>query len=295
MSNFSPFYNPVEWFRAYRFHKSNAKFDKSMYDLELFLYSKILRNNMLHYGYFDDPSINPDEISFKLLEDAQEKYAQNIIDQITDNSNLVLDVGCGMGGLAKMMHDKGLAVEVLTPNKNQIEHINKNQPYLTSHNCKFEKFETEKQYGTVINSESLQYIPLDMAFDKLNKILLPGGRWIIVDYFRLTADGVNKSSHLLSTFHQKVNDNGWKIVYEHDITANVLPMLQFINMYFERFLMPVKHFAYEKLRFKKGWLYYLTRKVRNYIDAKIEKERASIDPVKFTSEKKYILFVLEKN
>jgi hypothetical protein len=65
-------------------------------------------------------------------------------------------------------------------------------------------------------------------------------------------------------------------------------------MYVERFLLPFRHFAYEKLRFKKPWLYYLTGKLRDSIDKKVEKEVASIDPVRFADEKKYILFVLER-
>lgn len=294
MSNITPFLNPIEWFKAYKFHKANAKFDKSQYDLELFLYSRILKNNMLHYGYFEDPDIQPEDISLKMVEDAQENYANKIIDQIKDNDNLILDVGCGMGGLAQMIHDKGLEVEVLTPNKNQIEYINHNQPYLTSHNCRFEDYKGDTQVGTVINSESLQYIPLPDAFTILDKILLPDGRWIIVDYFRTNDQGINKSSHLLSDFHQHIEERNWKIVYEEDITANALPTLKFANMYLERFLMPVKHFAYEKLRFKKAWLYYLTERFRGSVEKKIIKEQASIDPTKFANEKKYILFVLEK-
>ena len=294
MSNISPFLNPIQWYKAYKFHKANAKFDKSQYDLELFLYSKILKNNMLHYGYFENPDINPEDISLKQVEDAQENYANNIINQIKDQNNAILDVGCGMGGLAQMMHDKGLKVEVLTPNKNQIEFINHHQPYLTSHNCRFEHYTGTSQFGTVINSESLQYIPLEDAFQILDRILLPGGRWIIVDYFRNNDNGINKSSHLLESFLSHVAIKKWKIVYEQVITPNVLPTLKFANMYLERFVMPVKHFGYEKLRFKKAWLYYLTQPLRESIEKKIVKEQASIDPKKFANEKKYILFVLEK-
>ncbi len=276
------------------FIKKNAAFDKSQFDLELFLYSKILKNNMLHYGYFDDPNQNPEEISLKKLEDAQERYAENIINQITDKQNTILDVGCGMGGNAKMMHDKGLTVEVLTPNKNQIEHIAKTQPYLKSYQCKFEDLKADKKYGTIINSESLQYIPLETAFNLVEEMLLPNGRWIIVDYFRLHDNGINKSAHLLSNFNHFISEKGWNIVYEQDITPNVLPTLKFVIMYLERFLLPVKHFGYEKLRFKKAWLYYLTKNLRESIEVKLDRERASIDPKMFENEKKYILFVLEK-
>lgn len=297
MSNVTPFLNPIEWVRAYNFHKRNSKFDKSSYDLELYLYSKILTNNMLHYGYFDDVDVKPETISFKQVEDAQVKYAENIIAQINDTEHPILDVGCGMGGLGEMMHQKGFKnIEVLTPNKNQIAFINKTYPYLTSHNVKFEGFAaTEKKFGTVINSESLQYIKLDDAFDMLEKIMLPDGRWIVVDYFRLTNTGINKSAHMLEDFKAKVAAHDWKIVYEQDITLNVLPTLKYAFMYLERFLLPIKHFALEKLRFKKAWLYYLTGRIRQSIDKKIIKEAASIDPSKFINEKKYILFVLEKN
>jgi hypothetical protein len=52
-------------------------------------------------------------------------------------------------------------------------------------------------------------------------------------------------------------------------------------MYAERFLIPLKHFAFEKLRYKKAWLYFLTENIRNGIDKKMNKEFAAIDPKKF--------------
>jgi MPBQ/MSBQ methyltransferase len=295
MSILGPFLNPVEWVKAYKFNKKNSKFNKSTYDLELFLYSKILNNNMLHWGYFEDINILPETISLKQVEDAQVKYAQNIIAQITDTQHPVLDVGCGMGGLAQLMLNEKLKVEVLTPNKNQIHYINSNFKNLPSHNCKFEQFESGQKYGTVINSESLQYISLDDAFKKVEEIMLPDGRWIIVDYFRLSENGINKSAHLLEDFNRKLEEYNWKKVHEQDITLNVLPTIAFVNMYFNRILLPVKHYAFEKLRYKKGWLFYLTKNFRTSIDNKIVKEKAAIDPAQFVSEKKYMFFVLEKN
>ena len=296
MSNLTPFFNPIAWIRAYQFRKRNGKFDKSSYDLELYLYSKILKNNMLHYGYFDDVAVTPETISLQQVEEAQQKYASNIIEQIADKNSHILDVGCGMGGLGAMMYESGCKnIELLTPNKNQIDFINKTYPQFTTHRCKFEQYPaTEKKFGTVINSESLQYIKLEDAFSQLDKILLPDGRWIIVDYFRLHDSGISKSAHLLNDFKASITANNWQIVYEKDITLHVLPTLKFAYMYIERFLLPLKHFGYEKLRFKKPALYYLSQKVRDSVDKKIAKEGASIDPEKFIKEKKYLLFVLEK-
>jgi len=294
MKNIYPFLNPIQWFKARKFARQNAKFDKPKYDLELFLYSKMLTNNMLHYGYFEDPDTKPETISFQQFEDAQIKYAENIIDRIKDHDHPILDVGCGMGGLSELLSRKGFEVESLTPNENQIEFIKANFKQLTTHHCKYEDLDTDKKYGTVINSESLQYIALDEAFKKTEKIILPKGRWIIVDYFSQEKKGDNQKPHHLDTFYQKAKDYGWTVSYQYDITPNILPTLHYIDMYVQRFLLPVKHFAYEKLRFKKPKLYYLTTKLRASIDKKVEKETKTVDPEVFIKERKYMLIVLDK-
>jgi len=286
--------NPLKWAKAYRLKKQDGKYDKSKSDLELNLYSKILKNDMLHYGYFEDPETAADTISIKDIEDAQVRYAQNIIDLITDKKGLILDVGCGMGGLSAILTEQKFKVEALTPNKNQIRHIQNKYSNIPVHNCKFEDVPETKTYRTVINSESFQYINLKIGLEKINAITEPGARWIITDYFRLHNDGVNKSSHLYDEFIATIEKSNWKIVYQKDITPNILPMLRLLNLYVERFLFPIKNFGFEKLRYKQGFLYYLTQEQREGIDGKIYKEVASIDPVKFENEKKYMIFALER-
>lgn len=288
------FLNPIWLFKAYLYQKRNSKYEKSTYDLELYLYSRILKNDMLHYGYFEDVNTQPETISIKQVEDAQIKYAENIIEQIKNTKDSVLDVGCGMGGLSALILQKGLKVEALTPNSNQKAHIDEKYKNLVCHQCKFEDFNSTKKFGTIINSESLQYISLDKAFANVNKFLLPDGRWIIVDFFRVHEKGISRSAHLLEDFLQQTKNHGWKIVYEKDITANVLPTMKLVDMYANRFLLPLTHYGFEKIRFKKAWIYYLIQDLKETINKKINKELASVDPEKFAAEKKYILFVLEK-
>ncbi len=290
----SPFLNPLEWFRALRFKRENSRYDKSSYDLELYLYSKILTSKMLHYGYFEDPEAEPEDISMNMLEAAQKRYAEMIMEHIQDTGKPVLDVGCGLGSLADMIHNKGIQADVLTPNESQIKFININYPFLESHQCRFEEFVSSKKYGTVINSESLQYIKLAEAFKKTEEIITPGGRWIIVDYFRRNESVPGKKLHLIDDFLQMSRDYGWEIKHERDITPNILPTLRFVYMYVDKLLLPLKHYGYEKLRYKKPALYYLTGKLREWIDRKIIKESSSINPQKFMNERTYRLFVLEK-
>jgi 2-polyprenyl-3-methyl-5-hydroxy-6-metoxy-1,4-benzoquinol methylase len=294
MSIIKRFLNPIIWIKAKRYHNKTLKFDKSLFDLELALYSKILKNDMLHYGHFKDTKIEAESISLKQLEEAQVVYANNIIQQVSNYTDLILDVGCGMGGLAGLMQSKGYKVEVLTPNKNQIDYIGMKMPEIKKYHCKFEELEPTQKYGTIINSESLQYIKLEDAIKKVEDLILPEGRWIIVDYFRIKDDGINKSGHLLEDFKQKTSNAGWEIKYEKDITLNVLPTLKFANVYVERLFLPLVHFIFEKLRYKKAWLYYMLSPQKEKIQKKIDKERASIDVEKFIREKKYMFFVLEK-
>ena len=292
---FLSYINPLEWIKAYSFHRKNSKYDKSSYDLELWLYANILRNDMLHYGYFEDTDVTLESISLQQFEEAQANYANMIVNHVEDLDNYVLDVGCGMGGLSELLLDKGLKVEALTPNKDQVEYIRSSKQNLSCHHCKFEDFETNSKFGTIINAESLQYISLTEAFAKIDQYLIRGGRWIVTDYFRLQDNSdKNQSGHLLRNFESTVASLGWKIEHERDITLNVMPTLAFANMYWDRFMEPIKHYAYEKLRYKKAWLYYLTRNLRDRTDIKIEKEKAAININRFISEKRYMFYVIDK-
>jgi cyclopropane fatty-acyl-phospholipid synthase-like methyltransferase len=286
--------NPVELIKAWLYHRKVSKYGQSTDNLELLFYSKILKNDMLHYGYFEDPDIEPDSISIRALEEAQIKYSQNIIDKITDLNNPILDIGCGMGGLSNLIAQKGLQVEALSPDENQIKHIKSKYPNIKCYKKRFQNFDTDNVYGTLINSESFQYIPLNKAFEKADKLVKPGGTWIIVDYFRINDSGINKSSHLLEDVIQKTKEHGWEITCQQDITPNILPTIKMVYMYAERFMLPVIHFSFEKIRVKKAWLYYYIRDIKELADEKIYKELASVDPVKFENEKKYLFLVLRK-
>ena len=286
--------NPIELIRAYNFHKKQSNHIKSSEDLELMLYSKIIRNDMLHYGYFENIDIEPESISINDLENAQMKYVELIIEQILHKQKNVLDVGCGMGGLSKILIDKGINVQSLTPDNNQKNHIKNKYPELTVHHMKFEDFKTKEKFGTIINSESLQYIDLDTAFESVSNIISDNGRWIITDYFRIDNDGINKSGHMHSDFLNSISKNGWKIVHENDMTLNSLPTLKFAITFIERFIKPLAFFSTEKLKYKQGWLFYLTQELRDSMSSKSKKELAALDPNKFIKEKKYMMYVLEK-
>lgn len=289
-----PLLNPVKLFKAYRYQKKQPKYDKSNRDLELWLYSKILKNDMLHYGYFKDPNIHPLDISIGGVEQAQLDYADLIAQQLPVDKQQILDVGCGMGGLAYILQKKGHDVLAVTPDVNQKKHIDKKYPDISCVKNKFEDFESDQSFDAIIHSESLQYINLQSAIQKVDKLLTSNGYWVVTDYFRLHAKGVNKSGHQHENFLTAIKDSPFQLVKEQDITQNCLPTLRLVNLYVERFLEPITIFGIEKLKVKSPWLYYLTNDLRNALGQKATKELASVDPEKFQAEKKYMLYVLKR-
>lgn len=286
--------NPFNWLKAKKYAKQSEQYEKSDFDLELYLYSKILTNNMLHYGYFEDVAIAPEDLSIKMVEDAQINYSKKLMEHIVDQDNSILDVGCGMGGFSLMLNEAGYKVESVTPNNNQVEFITKNYKQLTVHKARYQDFKADKKFGTVINSESLQYIPLEEAFAKTESLITDKARWIIIDYFNCNENNRTQKPHNLHEFKAIAEKYNWNTVYEQDVTPNILPTLKFVDMYVKRFLDPVKHYAYEKLRFKKPKLYFMTEGLRGSIDQKIEKETKLISPEWFLNNREYRLIVLEK-
>lgn len=288
------FFNPFKLIRAWLYQRKRKKYHKAAHDLELNLYHHMLSNDMLHWGYFDDTEIPCDSISIRDFEKAQQRYAENIIALLGSKSQAVLDVGCGMGGIAAMISREGYQMELLSPHTGQKDYLQRSLPDLPFHHVRYEAFQTEKKFGSILNAESLQYIPLEKAFQQTDRLLAEGGRWIISDYFRLHDKGKNRSGHMLASFLKMAEEKGFAIVYEKDITTHVLPTIKMAEMYARRFLVPLTDFGFAKLRFKKPWLYYMLQDMEGSIEKKINKEMAAIDPKLFVEQKKYMLFVLEK-
>ena len=288
------FLNPAKIFRGIRYRNKQRSYDRSAFDLELYLYSRILKNDMLHYGYFSNVNIRAEDISISTMEQAQMHYAERILTALHgQTTGLTLDAGSGMGGLTGLLLHKGIPTEALTPNDHQAEYVTNKYKDLSVHHCKYETFDSQQTFQAIIHSESLQYIPLDAAFEKSAALLARDGQWIITDYFRMNTSGVNTSGHLLQEFRSAVARHGWEIREEVDLTANILPTLKLLQLYADRFALPLKHFIMEKFRYKRPFFYFMTE-LRASVDEKLNNELAAIDPMKFVSEKKYMLFVLEK-
>ena len=78
------------------------------------------------------------------------------------------------------------------------------------------------------------------------------------------------------------------------MTLNALPTLKFAMTFINRFLNPLALFIKEKIKYKQGWIFYLTQELRTKLTDKSNKELAALNPDKFIKEKAYMLYVLER-
>lgn len=264
-------------------------------DPQLKLYHRLLPGDHLHYGYFDDPHVAAVDISLGMIYRAQERYAELLADLVTDPDRMVLDIGCGMGGLLGVLNKRGIKALGLTPDKNQAKHIQSTYPneLLQSRFEEMSPMGREGAFGTVITSESLQYLDLKQAIPLIDKLLAANGRWVACDYFRAGA-AAEKSGHYWDYFVKQLEEHGFHITYQQDITPHILPTISFVHHWSAKVMLPLLEFGEEKLSVKSpGWFYILQDFLKS-LHVKINKNLSTVDPAEFAAKKKYLLMVIER-
>lgn len=285
--------HPGHLAKAIRLQRGRRAAERAYDDAQLALLAQVLPAGHLHYGYFDDVDRPPREISLAELERAQRRYAELIVDLATDRQSPALDVGCGMGTLAKLLLDRGFAPTALTPDRLQAAHVAATYPQIPCIRCKFENLPDPDahagRYGTVITAESLQYLKLDRALPLLARVLKPGGSWIACDYFRLGSHAVERSGHRWDEFAERLDRAGWVVDYQRDVTAHVLPTLGVVHAWATQVGVPLLQFVDLKFRVKQPGLHHVLQGVSERIGGVIEDNLRIIDPTVFAREKQYML------
>ncbi len=286
---------PQHLYQVIKLQRNRKKVERVQDDAQLKLYNKILPGDFLHYGYFANPNLEPMRMSLQDIFDAQLAYAHKLVALATDKQNIVLDVGCGMGGLLPLLNTAGFNTIALTPDNTQVTHI-RNKYSNTVLHAKFEAIDATnyaQKIGTIITSESLQYLQLDKALPLIDKLLLPSGKWIACDYFR-NGEAHEKSGHVLASFKQKLKEHNYHITYEEDITPHILPTIAYVHMWATQIGMPLMDFGIGKMQVKAPGFLYALQEALPTINAKIDKNIKTVDPTIFAAEKQYVLMVIEK-
>lgn len=284
----------LAWLRRWRRHR---RVPTEHANAQLRLYNRILPGDFLHYGYFDDPDTPPEEISFNAFERAQRRYAELILDLIEHGDAPILDVGSGMGGMLGLLSAAGHNVTALTPDRFEVQHSRRAYPGVPILSRRFEDLPARDhcaRFGTIIHAESIQYMNPVEVLPIVREILVPGGTWIVADYFRI-ASGGERSGWQLADFRRRLADGGFKVTAERDITANVLPTLGFAHLLATRLGLPALDFGRGKLSAKAPALHYVLETVLDQARDAALRGTAVIDPAVFTETKRYLLMTIRRS
>ncbi len=280
--------------RYLRAHRAERSVWDPAEDLELQLYGAIFGNNFLHYGYFDPIPASAEEISLADVKRAMDDYASLLVSRVKPGER-VLDVGCGMGGLLDRLERAGTRPTGLTPNRAHAEHIRSRWPQIPLVESTFEAASSpllDAPFDAIVNAESFQYIDLDRGLSRIASLLAPGGRWIVIDYYRLQPGAKNRSGHVLAEFEAGLARHGLAISERVDVTEHCVPSLAYGRLLATRFALPMVRFGAAKLFLRQRLLGYL---FDDDLQRKLDTVKLdTLDPDVFRREKRYLLFTVTR-
>ncbi len=125
-----------------------------------------------------------------------------------------------------------------------------------------------------------------------SELMKPGGKWVVLDYFRLHESTRNRSGHLLERFESTVQRAGYTIADRVDITEHVVPTLAFAHLLAARIALPGAQFAAVRYFAKHPVLAYLAA---DHVSSALQKVKLDgVDPAVFRRDKRYMLFELTR-
>ncbi|MBE9199930.1 MULTISPECIES: class I SAM-dependent methyltransferase [unclassified Nodularia (in: cyanobacteria)] len=202
-------------------------------------YMGLTGSSYLHYGYWEAIPTIGEELTLTDLREAQEAYAAKLFSFIPEGIQTVLDVGCGIGGNAKSLWERGLSVEGLAPDAIQkekfIQNTNGKIPfYLTT----FEDFQTSHSYDLVLFSESSQYMAVEDLAEGAARLLNNGSYLLIADMMRLDAEykeGIFSNCHIAHELQAALEKTGFKLIKSEDISQSIAPTIDLCLSNFRTF------------------------------------------------------------
>jgi cyclopropane fatty-acyl-phospholipid synthase-like methyltransferase len=264
-------------------------------DIQLKVYSGILKTDYLHYGYWSNPeTVKPERLTIQDLRDAQIMHAEKFSELIPPPPAKLLDAGCGIGAFSNYLSNKGYDVDSLTPEAWQIDYIRKKYPRLNPIHSRYEEIDTagsEEKYDAVLMLESAQYIYPDSNFRISKHILKKNGKLFISDYFvyKKNFNEISKSGHQLDVYLKEIEGHGLELSKHIDITDNVLPTVQFLHLACQDIIIPVVDYVAGRFRKKHKFMYVLLEKTIHKKIGKMKTRMEITDPVLFKKYKHYAM------
>lgn len=192
-------------------------------------YLELSGSPYLHYGYWEPVPASGEELTIAQLRTAQEAYAAKLVSFIPEGINTVLDVGCGIGGNAAYLQERGFTVEGLAPDPFQQEmFVKRTKGQAPFHLTRFEDFQRTHFYDLILFSESSQYMAADDIAQGAAHLLNRGGYLLLADMLRVDAkyhEGIFSNCHVSTVLHDALVQAGFNLVKTEDISAQIAPTI----------------------------------------------------------------------
>lgn len=261
-------------------------------DLLLKYYREVTKSKDLHFGYWE----KGEELDMKHLLLAQDRYADHLLSFVPAGVKTVLDVGCGVGGNAARLTQKGYDVTSLSPDPYQEGEFRKNTggrvPFILS---KFEDLRTDKKFDLIFMAESVQYIDTVRGFEKSRRLLKKGGHILACDYFR--EEGVKDGAIMFAgRYHRdylaQAQRHGFKIVKSEDITDRVSPSFDFMASLYYTYIIPSFKIVAYAIEVYIPFFYKVVRLLLRKPFKKIL-EKSLIDSKTFARYRRYMIYLFQ--
>jgi MPBQ/MSBQ methyltransferase len=192
-------------------------------------YMGMTDSSYLHYGYWEPIPQPGEELNLTRLRVAQEAYAAKLFSFIPEGIKTVLDVGCGIGGNARYLLERGFSIEALAPDAIQEEKFIENtKGQVPFHLTRFEDFKQNKSYDLVLFSESSQYIAVDDLAQGAAALLNNNGYLLLADMMRRDSEykeGIFSNCHVSQELQVALEKAGFHLVKGEDISKAVAPTI----------------------------------------------------------------------
>ncbi|MDD2807219.1 MAG: methyltransferase domain-containing protein [Patescibacteria group bacterium] len=186
-----------------------------------FTFLKVFGWKHIHYGYYKNKNDS--------IIDAQENLSKLVIDKIPVDTKDIIDVGGGIGSMARQFMNKNYHCLCVVPDQNFIKYGKKHNPKVSFLLTSAENLKIDKKFDLAVLIESYQYfINTELAISNIVSCLKEHSSLIILDEF--DKEGVplkNTEVKLIKILSQ----NKYVLIEKQDLTKNIIPTTDFaINL-----------------------------------------------------------------